>query len=235
MKTKNRLFYLWILTVAGLIFTGQAKADLYWETRSVSVGIAGQTNGNSIQKYYFTPYASRVDLGAGKIIIVYYKTRKVYSLDTRTRTCTPIDLSRIGGIPGLSGKDQAKMSQLMGAMLGSQIVSTNKYRTIAGYRCREYFVHVAIVNGEYWVSKEVKGYRELKSLGVEAGVLAQYNPLFRQIDIADLVRKLDGFPVLSVNHVMGGTVRSTLTKIDQRSLPRSLFDIPRNYAMKKMP
>jgi hypothetical protein len=235
MKTKNRLFYVCILTAAWLFLTCQAKADLYWETRSVSVGIPGQTNGNSMQRYYFTPYASRVDLGAGKVIIVYYKTRKLYSLNTRARTCTPIDLGRIGGIPGVSGKDQAKLAQLMGTMLQSDIVATNKYRTIAGYRCREYFMHVAIVNGEYWVSKDVKGYRELKSLGVEAGVLAQYNPLFRQIDIAGLVAKLDGFPVLSVNHVMGGTVRSTLVKIDQRSLPRSLFDIPRNYTIKKAP
>lgn len=233
MKTKNRLFYLCILaTVAGLFLTARAKADLYWESRSVSVGIPGQTNGKSSQRYYFTPYASRVDLGAGKVLIVHYKTRKLYSLNTRARTFTPIDLNRIGGIPGISGKDQAKMAKLMGGMFGTQIVPTDKYRTIAGYRCREYFVHIAIVNGEYWVSKDVKGYRELKSLGAEAGSLAQYNPLFRQLDIPDLVAKLDGFPVLSVNHVMGGTVRTTLTKIDQRSLPASLFDIPRNYTKK---
>ena len=234
MKAKKWLFYPWMIALAAVFFAGPARADLYWETHSVSVNIPGQTNGTSIQKYYFTPYASRVELGAGKVIIVNFKSRKLYSLNTRARTCTQINLARLPGIPGMSGVNQKQMGQLLGAVMGTVITPTNRYRTIDGYRCREYYVHIAIVNGEYWVSRDVEGYRQLETLGDEAGALAQCNPLFRQIDIPDLVRKLNGFPVRTVNHVMGGTVTTTLTKIEQRHLAPSLFDIPRDYAMKKM-
>jgi hypothetical protein len=234
MKAKKWLFYTWLIALAAAFLAGPAKADLYWETRSVSARIPGQSNGNSIQRYYLTPYASRVDLGAGKVIIVRYKAKKIYSLNTRKRTCTQINLARLPGIPGVAGKDQQRMAQMMGALMGTAVTPTNKYRTIAGYRCREYFVHIAIVNGEYWVSRDVDGYGELETLGAEARAIAEYNPVLRPLDIAGLVRGLDGFPVRTVNHVMGGTVTSTLTRIDRSRLNPSLFDIPRNYTMKKM-
>lgn len=234
MKVKKWLFYLWLMALAAVFFAGPARADLYWETRSVSVNISGQPDGNSIQRYYFTPYASRVELGAGNLVIVRYKSMKLYSLNTRTRTCTQINLAKLPEIPGLSGADPNELAQIMGNVMGIEVHPINRYKTIAGYRCREYHVRFAIMTGEYWISKDVEGYGELRTLGTEADAIAQYNPLFRQIDIASIVRKLNGFPVRTVNHVMGGTVTSTLTKVVQSRLDPSLFDVPRDYKMKKM-
>jgi hypothetical protein len=48
-----------------------------------------------------------------------------------------------------------------------------------------------------------------------------------------MVEKLDGFPVYTVNHVMGGTVASTLKKIEQKSLDPALFTVPKDYTVKK--
>ncbi len=234
MKAKKWLIYPWIMALVAALFAGPARADLFWETRSVSVNIPGQSNGDSTQKYYFTPHGSRVELGAGKVIIVRYKSMKLYSLNTRTRTCTEINLARLPKIPGLGGGNQKELAHLIKDMMGVEVTPTDKYRTIAGYRCREYFVRIAVVNGEYWVSRDVEGYEELKTLGAEAEEIAEYNPLYRQVDIAGLVRKLDGFPVRTVNHVMGGTVTITLTKMVRSPLDPSLFEIPQNYAMKTM-
>ena len=232
MKAGKWLFYSFIIALASVFFAARAEADLYWETRSVSVDISGQSNGKSLQRYYFTPSASRVELGAGNVVIVRYKSMKLYSLNTRKRTCTEINLARLPKIPGLSGGNQKEIALLMGDMLSIQVHPVDRYETIAGYRCREYHVQIAIVNGDYWVSKDVEGYEELKTLGTEAEAVAAYNPLFRQVDVAGLVRKLDGFPVRTVNHVLGGTVTSTLTKIVHTPLDPALFDIPRNYTMK---
>ncbi|MDR3566939.1 MAG: DUF4412 domain-containing protein [Syntrophobacteraceae bacterium] len=234
MRGKKRLFYPLLLALVATFFAGQARADLYWETRSVSVNISGQSNGNSIQRYYFTPYASRVELGAGNVTIVRYKSMKLFLLNAGKRSCTEINLKKLPQIPGMEGENQKELAQMLGGVMGTQVHPVDRYETIAGYRCREYHVRIAIVNGEYWVSKDVEGYRELKAIGREAEEVAEYNPLFRQVDIAGLVRKLDGFPVRTVNHVMGGTVTTTLTKIVRSPLDPALFTIPRNYTMKKM-
>ncbi|MGC8493182.1 MAG: DUF4412 domain-containing protein [Syntrophobacteraceae bacterium] len=230
MKAGKRVFFAGLLAVASVFFACPARADLFWQTRSVSVHIDSQPNGSSIQKYYFTPYAMRVDLGAGQVIIVRYKTMKLYRLDTAKRTWTQIDLA---GAPEIAGIDQKDLSQMLGAVMGTDVFPTNKYRTISGYRCREYFVRIAIVNGEYWVSRDVPGYRELEAAGEEAGAIAQCNPVFRRIDIPGLVRKLGGFPVRTVNHILGGTITSTLTKIEQKRLNPTLFEVPPTYKAEK--
>ncbi len=230
MKEGKWVFYVGLLAVALVFSACPARADLFWETRSVSVHIDSQPDGSSIQKYYFTPYAMRVDLGAGQVIIVRYKSMKLYTLDTGKRTWTEINLA---GMPEIAGIDQRDLSQMLGSVMGTDVIPTNKYRTIAGYRCREYYVRIAIINGEYWVSRDVAGYRELEAAGEEAGAIAQCNPVFRRIDIPGLVRKLGGFPVRTVNHVLGGTVTSTLTKIEQKRLNPSLFEIPQTYRMRR--
>jgi hypothetical protein len=158
---------------------------------------------------------------------------KLYSLNTGKRTCSVINLRRLPHIPGMEGDNQQELAQMLGGMMTIQVHPVDRYKTIAGYRCREYHVRIAIMNGEYWVSKDVDGYGELRTLGTEAEQVAEYNPLFRQVDIAGLVRKLDGFPVRTVNHVMGGTVTSTLTKVVHSPLDPTLFDIPRDYTRKK--
>ena len=219
------------------LFTGlctpSANADLYCETENVSTNIPNQPDGTSILKYYFTHNASRVQLGDTKVIIVDYNAMQLYSLDTKAKTFTEMNLSELPGLPGVAAADKKKMAEMMGAVMGTQITPTDELKTIAGYKCRKYNVRIAIVNGEYWVSKDVRGYRELRDMGAKVGSIAERNPMLRQIDIAGMVEKLGGFPVYTVNHVMGGTVASTLKKIEQKSLDPALFIVPKDYAMKK--
>jgi hypothetical protein len=89
------------------------------------------------------------------------------------------------------------------------------------------------MNGEYWVSQDVKGYEELKALGAKVGAIAEHNPMLEQVDIAGMVEKLGGFPVYTVNHLLGETVASTLRKIEQKPLDPALFIVPEDYTVKK--
>ncbi len=233
MKAKKWALCLGIAALFAGLCAHSAKADLYWETESVSTNIPHQHNGTSIQKYYFTSNASRVELGGGKVIIVDYNTLEMYSLNTKAKTCTELNLNELPGLPDGSAADKKKIGELMGAIMGIHVTPTDELKTIAGYKCRKYNVRIAVMNGEYWVSKDVRGYRELKTLGAKVGAIAESNPILRQINVAGMVDKLGGFPVYTINHVMGGTVESTLKKIEQKPLDPALFVVPKDYTMTK--
>lgn len=233
MKTAKWANCLGIAALLAALCARPALADLYWETESVSTNLPCQRNGTSVQKYYLTPNASRVELSDRKVFIVDYNAMVLFFLDTKKRTCTALNLAQLPRFPGLTDANQKKVGQMLGAMMAVRISPTDESRTIVGYRCRKYDVRIAMVKGEYWVSKDVRGYRELKILGAEAGAIAERNPVLRQIDVAGMIERLDGFPVYTVNHVMGVTVASTLKKVEQKSLDPALFVVPKGYTMKK--
>jgi hypothetical protein len=233
MKMKKWALCVGIMALFAGLCGPSANADLYWETENVFTNVPNQPDGATIQKYYFTSNASRVQLSDTKVIIVDYNAMQLYSLDTKTKTFTEQNLSELPGLSGVAAADQKKMAEMMGAVFGTQVTPTDELKTISGYKCRKYNVRIAMINGEYWVSKDVRGYRELKALGARVGAIAERNPMLRQIDIPGMVEKLGGFPVYTVTHVMGGTLASTLKKIEQKSLDPALFIVPKDYAMKK--
>jgi hypothetical protein len=232
MKMKKWALCLGIMALFTGLCAPSANADLYWETENVSTNFPNQPDGTSILKYYFTRTSSRVQLGDTKVFIVDYNAMQFYSLDTKAKTFTELNLSELPGLHGVAPADNKKIAEMMGAVMGTQVTPTDELKTIAGYKCRKYNVRIAMMNGEYWVSKDVRGYRELKALGAKVGSIAERNPMLSQIDIAGIVEKLGGFPVYTVIHVMGGTVASTLKKIEQKSLDPALFIVPKDYAMK---
>ena len=234
MNGKKWALCLCIMALFAGLFAPSAKADLYFESENVSTNIPNQPNGTAIQKNYFTSNRSRFEMGNGKVFILDYKAMKMFSLDSKAKTYTELNLGQVPGLPeNMPAANKEKVGELMGAILAIHITPTNEVKTIEGYQCRKYNANFAGMNGEYWVSKDVKGYQELKAVGSKLGAIAERYPMLRQINIAGMVEKLDGFPVYAVNHVMGGTVESTLKKIEQKTLDPGLFVIPKDYALKK--
>ncbi len=78
----------------------------------------------------------------------------------------------------------------------------------------------------------MKGFKELKAIGARLGSVLEQHPMMRQMNIAGMVEKLDGFPVQITNRILGGTVVSTLKKVEQKPLDAELFRIPKDYALK---
>jgi len=233
MKTKKWALWFGIAALLAGLCAHHARADIYWESETVSTNIPNQRDGTSVQKYYFTANACRVDLGDRRVLIVDYNTMKLYCLDTKAKTCTELNLTKL---PGLSdaGADSQKVDKMLGAIMAMQVSPTNESKTIAGYRCHKCNVRVAMLDGEYWVSKDVKGYQEWRALGAKAGAIADQNPMLRQIGVAGMAEKLGGFPVYTVTHVMGGTHASTLKRVEQKSLDPALFVVPKEYTVKKI-
>ncbi len=233
MKGKKRALCLGVIALLAGLSAPVAKADLYIEAENVSTNIPNVPDGTAIQKNYFNSSRSRIEMGYGKVIILDYKALKMYSLVPKTKTYTERYLGEVPVLRDLTAKNKRKMEAMLGALLAIQVTPTDELKTIAGYKCRKYNLNLALLNGEYWVSKDVKGYQELKALGAKIGSIADGNPMLRQINIAGMVEKLDGFPVYTVNYMMGGKVESTLKKVEQKTLDPALFVVPEDYTLAK--
>ncbi|MCE5336526.1 MAG: DUF4412 domain-containing protein [Desulfobacteraceae bacterium] len=231
-RTAGSLILLGLFLFVSVMLTGNANADLYWENENISKGVPHQLNGTTLQKNYFMANASRIEMGDGKVMLFDYEGLKMYTLHPQARTYTVTNMSEVGMPSGMSAADREMMGKLMGGMMGIKVTPTNEKKTVAGYPCRKYLVNIAVVQGEYWVSQEVKGFRELKAIGARVGSLLENHPVMRQMNVAGLVDKLDGFPVQTTNHIMGGTVVSTLKRVEQKPLDPQLFKVPKGYALK---
>ncbi len=232
MKTNKWTLCLGIMALFAGLCSPSANADLYFETENISTNIPDQTNGASILKNYFTSNASRVELASGKVYILDYNGMKLFSLNPKAKTYTELSIGKLPRLPDKLGAGKQKlMDEAITAALAIQATRTNEMKTIEGYKCRKYNVNLVMVNGEYWVSKDVKGYKELKAMGTKVASIVDHNPMLSELNIPAMVEKLDGFPVYTVNHVMGGTVQSTLKKIEQKPLNPALFRIPKDYTL----
>ncbi len=232
MKTA-KIGILTFLAFFALFSPAAAHADLYWENINVTRGVPHQKDGTTLQKNYFSSSAMRVEPGDGKVIIVDYDSMTMYNLDPRTKTYSRMNLNDdIPGLPpGASAAQKEQMKQLLGAM-ELRITPTNETKTIEGYVCRKYLMSMMMAKGVYWVSKDVKGYRELRAIGTKLMAISEKNPMFQQMNVASMIEKLDGFPVQTENSMMGGTIVSTLKKVEQKRLDPALFKVPKDYALK---
>lgn len=234
MKTLRWTLCLGIMALFGGLCSFTAYADLYIETENVSTNLPHQSNGASTLKNYFNSTGSRVELGNGKVFILDYDSMKLFKLNPKAKTYKEMKIGKIPGIPdvNVTHGQQKGIDEAIASIMAIQVVPTNETKTIQGYNCRKYCVSIPMVSGEYWVSKDVKGYEELRAIGAKVASVLERNPTLRQFDIAGMTDKLDGFPVYMVNHVMGGTVESTVRKVEQRPLDPALFRVPRDYAKK---
>ncbi len=219
--------------ILALLFAFSARADLYFEYENVSKNIPRQQDGTRIQKNYLTSYASRIETGDGKVIIVDYNSSVLNTLSPLTRSYSQLKIDDVPGAPAdASPAEKEQLGKLMGGMMQLNVSPTAETKTVDGYNCRKYLVDLAMTQGVYWVSKDVPGYSELKSIGTKLGAVSAKNPLLRQMNVAAIVDKLEGFPVQIVTNVMGGTVTSTLRKVEQKPLNPNLFIVPRDFTLK---
>jgi hypothetical protein len=234
-KSKWQWQLLLMVTLSTLLLgVLPAHADLYWESEQVTKGVKGQPEGPVIMKHYYTNKASRIDLADGKIMIMDFDKQLIYRLDPVAKTYSEMDMNEMGRSKQMANipAEQRKMMESM--MQSMQITPTDEAKTINGYKCRKYLVSFMMMNGEYWLSKDVKGYEELKAIGAKMAKTFEGNPMMKQMNIAAMMDKLDGFPVQTMTQVMGGTVTNTLVKMEKKSLSDDLFKVPSGYTPKAM-
>lgn len=229
MKRKSCLL---LASLIVLCWSSIAFAGIYWESEVKSTGMPGQSDGARIEKHYMTDAASRAELGNGTVIITKHAPLTTYHVDPVQKTYMEIKMPSSDmlkkGPPGMS----EKMRAAMGA--GMQVTPTSEKKVIEGYECTKYDITFMHIKGEYWVSKDVKGYSALKTIGKKLAGEMEKSPAMSQMNMAAVINKVDGFPVQSIMQVGGGRTTSTLKKVEEKDLGEDLFTIPAGYRLVEM-
>jgi hypothetical protein len=215
--------------MAILFIPGLAFADLYWESEQVTKGVQGQSDQTQIVKNYMTDYASRTEM-EDRVTIMDFDKMVIYQLNPAAKTYVKNNMKDIGRPPGMKDEEVKAFQEMMRKMIGEvKVVPTNEKKKIAGYNCTKYELGMMATQSEYWLSKEVKGYEEMKTVGRKMAGVFDTNPMLKQMNIAAMMSQLDGFPVQMVTRLMGGTITSTLKKVDVKKLDKGLFEVPSGY------
>ncbi len=231
LKKSILVSFMVLLNLA--LIAPMAFADLYWESEQVSSGIPGQGQGKMITKHWVTSHASRTEIG-NNVSITDFDKKVTYILDTSRKTYQKIDLTKMGGGQEMPNDPQAQafMGMMKNMMKQIKVTPTNETKIISGYKCRKVLVNFMMSENEYWVTKKIKGFSEMQKIAAKAEKVYGSNPMMKEMDIAGIMKKIDGFPVRTVTRVMGGEMVSTLKKIEKKKhLPRSLFKVPSGYKL----
>lgn len=232
--------WMWRLPLALLIFlilAASAHADLYWESEVRTSGVPAALEALPPQarselldqfkpqtktvKYYLTSDASRTDLSNDIIMITEFDTMTMYQLNVSDKTYTKTDM--------LSEMDQ-EMPQ---DMMEIRVTPTSETKEIAGYKCKKYTVTMMRETSEYWLSKDVTGYKEFKAITAKCEKKLQKDPMLWKTSVMGMASQLEGFPVKTVMNVMGVTTTNTLKRIEKKSLPKDLFEVPEEYKLQE--
>lgn len=229
MKIVMPRWFFPMMLITLLAFAPLASADLYWESESVSKGMPGQSNTPQLIKNYLTTQASRSEMGK-QVMIMNFDTMNMYTINPAQKTYSTMNMNQMGNMAGMDSEDSQMMQKMMKNMMKSiQVTPTGEKKKIAGYDCKKYNVSMMMVNSEYWVSDQVKGYKEMKSMGTKISQKLSHNPMLKQMNVAALMDQLDGFPVQVITSAMGGTQTVTLKKIKEGKLDKKLFEVPSGY------
>ncbi|MGE0087712.1 MAG: DUF4412 domain-containing protein [Desulfococcaceae bacterium] len=212
---QKRIFCgLWMLLAVFFMVPHCVYGDIYWESEQSVQGGDGKPRKKTIRNYY-TSDCSRMDIGEN-VMIANFKTMTGYVLNTEDRMFMEMKMNAVGKIPeGLNEE--------------IQVTPTSETRNIAGYNCRKYKVSFMERQYEEWLSKDVKGYDELKTINDRLNDVVRKNPLF-QMGIVGKMDKLDGFPVQTVMRMEGGLTKTvTLRRVATSPIDESVFTVPAGY------
>jgi hypothetical protein len=206
-----------------------SHADLYWESIQETTGMPGKPDESQEIKNYLTSYASRSD-HKNRIVIMNFEAKTMIQIDPSKKTYHQTNLTEMVGPPMIKGEKGEAQRQMMKQKMGNiKVTPTDETRKIGDYTCKKYLVSGMMMNSEYWLSKDVTGYEEMKKTAEKLKDMFDQNPMMKQMNIAGMISQLDGFPVQMIMTIMNGKTITTLKKIEQKTLDKSLFSVPDGY------
>ncbi len=228
---KSRTACIFFLMIFMVFFSIPVYADLFWQNIQETKDIPGQPDEVQTVDHYFTQNASRTEIG-NMATIMDFDSMNLYHMDMQAKTYSKIDLNAMGQMAG-EGKDAENFSKMMKQMMGeTKIIPTDETRKIAGYDCKKYNLQVMMVQIEYWVTKDISHYKELKEIGEKMAKGFDENPMMQHMNFASHMKQMDGFPVQTITqNPMGGTTISTLKHIEKKKLSNDLFQVPSDYKL----
>lgn len=226
-----KLIRLAFTVLCVFVFLGSiAFADMYYESEVTTTGAPMGKSGpeKTTMKTYNNGENIRIDRG-NQVTIIKLIEGKSYELDLEKKTVAEIDLSKMFG----GNEQMAKaIKEMMDSMMKDlKVEKTAETKQINGYNCVKYNIGMMGTVSEYWVTKEVKGYDELKAASYKLAEKFKDNQLIQNtVGINSAMEKIDGFPIQT--HIKMGSIETNtvITKINSDKIDVKMFEIPADYA-----
>jgi hypothetical protein len=218
-----------------LLWVGPCAADLYFESEQVSRGVPGRPDGKAVLKQYFTADKVMLDLG-DRLTIMNFKEKSYFEVfkASRTYAAGPLHQMRLESL-GIETQGLAQNplvnTILQAVVQNATVTRTAEVQKIGGYTCRKYWVRILTTDAAYWTTREIDGYDELEALADRSADAFRDNPMLQRMNILGLIRELNGYPVMTVTYLMGGSITNTLVKAERTKLDPGLFHVPEGYSL----
>lgn len=239
-----------LLLVVGLaaVFAASALAQgVYWES---IVLLKGKEEGKDmVTKSYYAPKRMKVESGRDEYLIFRMDQEKIYTVKPEDKTyyvMTFKDIEQVGKkvnaemakleeqMKQMPEEQRKMMEQMMGDRMPGKkkphkfdVKKTGEKRAISGYACVKY---VVTDNGKQsmtlWVTPEVKAFAMMRDDMLEQ---TKRMAAFAQEmggGMVEAMQKIDGFPI---EVEMSDQMTTRVTKLEQRSIAASEFEIPAGY------
>ncbi len=234
--------------VAGIVMVLLAATafgqSMVWETKIV-------TNGQEIltQTYYVPKKLKTMNAADGDFTVIRIDQEKIYTVNVKDKTYS---VSTFAELEEMGKKMNAQMDQMQeqmknmpaeqrkmmekmlgGKMAGSQkeskidVVKTGEKKSISGFACTRYSVkREGKEEVSLWVTQDVRGFSAMRQDMLEQTKrMASMTPSGLK-GLSEAMMKIDGFPIVTE---MGTMMKSTVTKIEMKSVAASEFEVPAGY------
>lgn len=225
MKKFNRAI---VLCVMLLCFVSLASADFYYE---VEIKGGMDAKGPEIGKNYVSATGMRMDSGSSNAMILNFKKGVFYQLNTTTKSYTEKPFEQLMNPEGADKEQAERMAQMFEQMMSSmKINKTDETQKIGEWNCTKYVVEGMGMQSEYWVTQDVKNYKDLSKYLDKYKAVFDKSPILKQLSSSfEMQRKMDGFPIKTVNKVMGMEIVSMVKKVESKKISDDVFMPPKDY------
>lgn len=226
---------------------------LYWETTNT-----GGPGGAQTARFWAVPKMMKIIGDDGHQVIVRSDKDMLISIDDKKKTYWEMPFAQLeqmskqmheqmsaalaqmkDKLSSMPPEQRAMVEKMMGQMKGGDepaapvdIKSGGETKTITGFACKKY---VATQGGKEilvaWTTDDVKGFAPMREdfIALQRR-LNETNRTFRS-GLAEAYAKMDGFPM----ETEMDQLKSTVTKVEPRSIPASEFEPPKGYTKEAPP
>jgi GLPGLI family protein len=228
---------------------------LYWES-----GTSGGALGDRViasQSYYMPHMFKSTTADMGNVTIVRLDKKMIYQIDSNQKTYSEMtfdeweaQMKTMGAkmdsqteelkkkMESMPEEQRKMMEQMMGDKMAPKskdakidVVKTGEGKKIAGYSCTKYSV---TKDGKealaLWATKDLKGYDTMRKDMEDFTARLMTSDVQGMKSYAEAVKKVDGFPMQTD---MQGGIKVEVTKVEQKNLAVSEFEVPAGYTKVK--
>jgi hypothetical protein len=243
MKSVRRFFGVLVMTLLFVLASVLKAQGFYWETT-----VTGAPGGDHLSRNFMTPQMFKVENDDKdktamivnldkKLIIMINGDDEEYSeitfdeMEAHMKKVEAKMAEMQKSLKDMPEGQRKMMEKMMGPMAGGDGPITFKgsaeKKTILGYKCGK----VDVQQGDktiisLWVTKAVPGFDRLRPQWEEFSrrMMGSMPGNFAK-GMSEAMKKIEGFPLETTI----GDIVSTITKLDERAIPASTFDVPTGY------